>query len=565
LLRTAAEQSLDIIALTDHNSVAGWTRLKHEIEDLAYLERLGRITKDESTMLAEYRQLMDQILVLPGFEFTATFGFHILAIFDPATSIRMMEHLLLWLGIPEQRIGSGEVGATSDVLRAYEVLADHGALVIGAHVNSTHGIAMRNIRFGGQTKIAYTQDEHLHALEVTDLMSNSARSTARFFSGIKAEYARRMHCIQGSDAHRLRQDPARPANLGIGDRVTEFYLPERTFAALKACLQSSEWDRVRAARPGGPQASFVHAARETGPSQNLALYERLQGGAKSSVNAVVRDAVAFANGAGGRIMIGVGPANRRAVPGVSNVDQLQEELQSAFRSQIEPVLNVEFEAVPFDGKTLLSLNVPPGSERPYALASGDILVRRGAETAAARRDEIVRLVRGEPIEATPGAPAPEPPRLDRQPAQRSRQPRPPERAPEKQIEPGDRIPPRNGVEIVDVTEQDGVRHFAMRDLRSDQVTRNVTSATARSLWAQAIREFEKGVPSEDDITWAGDFGVWKSIRISNGERRFHLAARTPDGKIRLFFGVSEDAMDDRWLAALNTTRQPEMAEAQPAG
>jgi len=70
---------------------------------------------------------MSQVLVLPGFEFTATFGFHVLAIFDPSTSIRMMEHLLLSLGIPEDRFGSGEVGATSDVLKAYEELDEHGA------------------------------------------------------------------------------------------------------------------------------------------------------------------------------------------------------------------------------------------------------------------------------------------------------------------------------------------------------------------------------------------------------------------------------------------------------
>ena len=113
------------------------------------------------------------------------------------------------LGVPEDRFGSGEVGATTDVLRAYEILDEHGALVIGAHVNSTHGIAMQGLRFGGQ-KIAYTQDPHLHALEVTDLLpATNRRSTARFFSGTKSEYPRRMHCIQGSDAHRLEQDPAR--------------------------------------------------------------------------------------------------------------------------------------------------------------------------------------------------------------------------------------------------------------------------------------------------------------------------------------------------------------------
>ena len=250
ILQRAEERGLDVIALTDHNSVRGYADLWREIEDLELLEYLGRLQPHEAERLAEFRRLLAKILVLPGFEFTAQFGFHILAIFPEGTTVRLMEHLLLLLGVPEDRFGSGEVGATTDVLRAYEILADHGALVIGAHVNSTHGIAMQGLRFGGQTKIAYTQDPHLHALEVTDLLpSTSRRSTARFFSGAKSEYPRRMHCIQGSDAHRLERDADRESNLGVGDRPTELLLPEVSFAALKTLFASTEFDRTRPFTP----------------------------------------------------------------------------------------------------------------------------------------------------------------------------------------------------------------------------------------------------------------------------------------------------------------------------
>jgi len=103
----------------------------------------------------------------------------------------------------------------------------------------------------------------------------------------------------------------------------------------------------------------------------------------------------------------------------------------------------------------------------------------------------------------------------------------------------------------------------MRDLRNDQITRNVTAATARSLWAQAIREYEKGAPPTDRVTWHGDLGYWKTIRISNGERRYHLAARGSDDQIRLFFGVSEEGLDDRWKSVLpaNRSTSQEMTEA----
>ena len=228
ILQKAEARGLDMIAFTDHNSVAGYAAMQREIAYLELLEAGGRLHPEEARRLHDYRRLRERVLVLPGFEFTATFGFHILAIFPPETTVRKLEHLLLELNVPEEKLdrGTSEVGATTDVLRAYEVIADAGGLVIGAHVNSTHGIAMIGLGFGGQTKIAYTQDRNLHALEVTDLENTSRRATARFFNGSKPEYPRRMHCIQGSDAHRVTRDPQSPEkNLGVGDRCTEVLLP----------------------------------------------------------------------------------------------------------------------------------------------------------------------------------------------------------------------------------------------------------------------------------------------------------------------------------------------------
>jgi hypothetical protein len=91
-----------------------------EIQQLALLERLNRSLPEEQARLSEYRRLSAKILILPGFEFTATFGFHILGIFHPDKPVREIEHLLLDLNIPPEHLdeGSATVGATSDVLRA---------------------------------------------------------------------------------------------------------------------------------------------------------------------------------------------------------------------------------------------------------------------------------------------------------------------------------------------------------------------------------------------------------------------------------------------------------------
>ena len=254
LLHRAEMQGLDIIALTDHNTVAGCAALQAEIEKLSLLKQLGRIQPDEQRQLEEYRRLGNKILVLPGFEFTATLGFHVLAIFAPDTNLRMLEHLLIELNVPPQLLDEGatEVGATADVLTAYRLIDQAGGLAVAAHANSSHGVALRGLDFGGQTRIAYTQDPRLHALEVTDLEKRGRRTTAWFFSGRKPEYPRRMHCIQGSDAHRMVGNPRDHNRLGWGDRVTEILLPEPSFAAIKAVLTGDDFSRTR------PYLSLIH-------------------------------------------------------------------------------------------------------------------------------------------------------------------------------------------------------------------------------------------------------------------------------------------------------------------
>ncbi|RIK25241.1 MAG: transcriptional regulator, partial [Chloroflexi bacterium] len=226
ILKKAEQKGLDIIAITDHNTAAGYRRYLDEIQDLELLERRNRLTDEEKAQLAEFRRLREKILVLPGFELTCTLGFHVLGIFPPETTVRELEHLLLNLHVPSEKldVGSGEVGATSDVLTAYRLINEAGGLAIAAHANSSHGVAMPGFDFGGQTRIAYTQDENLHALEVTDLTSKSRRRTQMFFSGTKPEYPRKMHCLQGSDAHRLNGIPGNNQELGVGDRPTEILL-----------------------------------------------------------------------------------------------------------------------------------------------------------------------------------------------------------------------------------------------------------------------------------------------------------------------------------------------------
>ena len=542
ILRRAEARGLDMIAFTDHNTTAGYQTMREEIQKLELLEGLGRLTAEERERLGEYRRLMGKVLVLPGFEFTATFGFHISAIFPPEKSMRELDHLLLSLRIPADQLDSGSstVGATSDVLTAYRMINEAGGLVIAAHVNSANGVAMRGFSFGGQTKIAYTQDPNLHALEVTDLTQAGRRSTATFFLGTKPEYPRRMHTIQGSDSHRLRTDPENKKNLGIGDRATEFLLPRVSFEALKELFLSNDFARTRPHKAAADAAfDFILQAREEGPSIVQGFHDSMaqRGGARY---AIIADVCALANTNGGTLYIGVGADPTQPPVGVQNAASQATLLEKEIKSRISPVLTCDVDTQETGGKTILRVLVPRGDDPPYAVDDNKIYVREEAETGLAIRDEIVLLVqRGLKLASLP---APVPAAATAEPeVEPAVEPRARPRVTEGTTE-----APRTGVEVVGVEERDGTRYYAMRDLRNGNLVKNVTRSSARRLWHYAISQYEQ-LPADLNsarLAWQADLAILAEQKRGKG-RRFDLAQRTAQGT-RVYFGVTEDGIHGEW-------------------
>ena len=562
ILRRAETRSADIIAITDHNTVEGYVSLQRGLQNLTLLESLGRISAEELTQLEEYRRLLSKILVLPGVEFTATFGFHILGIFPPDTSIRKLEHTLLDLNIPEELLeeGTGVVGATTDVLNAYEILHDAGALVIPAHVNSTHGVAMQNMPFGGQTKIAFTQSPLIHALEATDLESNSRRSTRKFFNGSKPDYPRRLHIIQGSDAHRLSRNPDRERDLGVGDRMTEVRLPEPTFEALRELFESEQFNRTRPYRPSRDPYDFIRTARSEGNTFVQSFHERPPK-RRGRLSPILRDVVALANENGGTIFIGLSADPKDNVIGVDDATKISSELREDVARHITPPISVTTDVGLTAGKQIVIVTVPTGREKPHAVAPGNIYVRQEGDTTLAMRDEIVELVKAgiesEPTfvplvtgeTSTPQEPAAEVSKRKRR-RRRGDERKEIEAVNGREEPAAPKVPlPRTGVEIVDSSEREGVIYHSMRDLRNLKVVHNVTRDSARALWRYAITQREQHEVDPNDVTWVNGRGFWKAYKPRNASERFNLVYREGQ-ELRVFYGVTEDGLDSEWRRAI---------------
>jgi hypothetical protein len=548
ILRQAEKRGLEIIAFTDHNTVNGYATMMQEVEQLAYLEQLGRAQPDELQLLADYRRLLDKILVLPGFEFTATFGFHVLGIFSPEMSLRQIEHLLLSLNIPANVLdeGTSHVGASADVLTAYHTINEAGGICIAAHANTTHGVAMRGMDFGGQTRIAYTQDHNLHALEVTDLGRKGPRNTQRFFDGTKPEYPRRMRCIQGSDSHSLNtiRDKGRVVTLGVGERATEVLLRERSFEGLLEMFQSNDFSRSRPYTPDHQPEDYIQTAREEGPTVVQSFYESIERRGGKLYN-ILADVCAFANTNGGTVYIGLSPDKKRQPSGVSDPQNAINTLQSEINSLITPSLPLEIDTQETGGKTIIRIQVPFGQERPYAIDNTKIYVRDEADTSIAIRDEIVNLVQQgmnfqQIAETTPVTPSP----LAAAPPLETSTTSPVISPPAAESE-SDRItPPRAGVEIVGSEQRGDVQYYIMRDLRNGNIVKNVTRSSARRLWHYAIKQKESNPVREDQVEWQGEIGLWRRYRKS-GNIRYDLVQRD-NGMIRVYYGATESGMHGPW-------------------
>jgi hypothetical protein len=371
-----------------------------------------------------------------------------------------------------------------------------------------------------------------------------------------------------------------------------------SFAALKALLTSSEFDRVRAFIP--PPSDPVKAARLEGNTAYQAFHE--SAGSKRGQSAILRDVVAFANSGGGQVYLGVSASEKRTIAGLEDSKTLVAELSRDVAAQITPPVEVTFEELVSDGKPVVVVHVTEGAHKPHAVAPGGIFVRRQAESAQATRDEIVQMVTAAavtPVAATPApvvtAPAPSNGRARGEPSTKTgaaseRKARPDTRGRARPAVPGeiDRLPeagsdlngsavpepelpapppgadlpeiyeetvsadpvaPTTGIEVLDSYEQDGIRYYTLRDLRYHKLIHNVTKTTDRRIWRAAITQREKGDLDETAVRWKGDYGLWRSYRQRSGDRRYDLVYRG-DGDPRIFFGVSESGMDDRWKALL---------------
>jgi hypothetical protein len=346
--------------------------------------------------------------------------------------------------------------------------------------------------------------------------------------------------------------------------VTEVLLLEPSFNALKQLFDGDDFTRTRPYRPLAEQPfDHIEAAREQGNNIVQAFHESLSR-ESGRLHKVLCDTVAFANTCGGAIYIGVSASRKGAPRGVENPESAVAMLKKELERNITPRLDARVDIVQSQGAPIITVSVPNGADKPYALGQTRVYVRQEGETNEAVRDELVQLVLSgrQPVvvaEPTPAAIVAEP-----------------EPAPVAQVEAapapggvtvaetaaGDVQLPAIGVEIISSEERKGTRYFTIRDLRNGNVIQNVTLASARKLWSYAINQYLTNPLDPAQVTWRGEFGLWQAARRAK-KLRYDLALRGAEGVVRAFYGVTADGMVGPWQQFLRAEDKPE-AESSPA-
>lgn len=538
ILQEAERRGLDIIAFTDHNTVHGYERLQRDIDMLQTLESMGRLTPDEQERLYEYRRLLKKITVLPGFEFTSHYGAHILGIFSSDLPVSLLETTLLQLGVPRDVLKKGLCGVpnTRHVTEAYEIIARDGGIVVAAHANGPNGVITETLRMGtsGQSRIAATQSPHLSALEFINFYTDHEKFTSpTFYNGKTDHYDRRMFCIQGSDAHRLRRATGNQIQdwhrHGIGDRYIELLMPDNSFESLKALFISQEFDRVRV--PKRDQKQWEMDALHDGTLLERQVLRAVE--TPDHINELWRDVAALANADGGVLFIECHCNNNPT--GMIRPDLVSDSLRQSVQEHLLNQPYMSLELMNYEGRDVVRVEVKADELPPYLSRESIIYVRRDDETVPANRGEIMQLCRRALAE---GGSSP--------------------------LDDGQELElPRSGVEIVTEQQRGGVWFYEVRDLRT---TAGVVREKAQGLWAYAINRHEDIRESRVDlysqVHWHGRLGIWRAYR--QGSRiKYDLVHRDASGIVRhVFYGVSDWGLGDGWAELLDE-RSSDVMEQEP--
>ena len=114
-------------------------------------------------------------------------------------------------------------------------------------------------------------------------------------------------------------------------------------------------------------------------------------------DSLIKEVVAFANSDGGEIYVGI--ADNGTIFGVDNPDDAMNRITSTIRDNIRPemLMFISVMDIELDGKTVIKINVQPGTSKPYYVSGKGIrpegvYIRKGSSTIPASEATIKEML-----------------------------------------------------------------------------------------------------------------------------------------------------------------------------
>ena len=203
LFERMKDQGIEVVAVTDHNSV----------ENIDQAKKLGR---------------KFGIHVYPGVEVSTKEG-HVLAIFDPAKPTVEIEDWLTRMGFTrdlrghDKALAQDQDGDPLSITKVFDLIENEGGIAIAPHPNSKGVGFLEILKQKGMARQQAYESCNLRGLEV----GTDKGKVLSLASGNTPGYSKRYACIANSDAHSIDE---------IGSVFTYIKLGDLAIAALKQAL-----------------------------------------------------------------------------------------------------------------------------------------------------------------------------------------------------------------------------------------------------------------------------------------------------------------------------------------
>ena len=178
IIDTALATGLEVIAITDHNTVKA-------------IDDIRQVTRKKN------------LFVFPGVELSTKSG-HVIAIFELDTPVEKLEGFLSYVGVAPEEWGDAAAMPNDRIEKVFQKIEARGGIAIAAHIERwPSGFLETNEP--RRVKMRIHSNKYLSALELS-VPQNKSLWNAGQVRGYPKKYA----CIQGSDAHALDEIGRRP-------------------------------------------------------------------------------------------------------------------------------------------------------------------------------------------------------------------------------------------------------------------------------------------------------------------------------------------------------------------